>query len=244
MRCRGVNSLGWFWNRSPPARAQSDPTPGDYFRQMWWWRCPCLCLCPLPLGDEFWEGSCGEGSAYHEQPESLPASQGWARRHGESQVQSHQEGKKARFQVLLGTLVDNEGQPIHEVSPVTQRQPTHKSVSVRSDYLRGKWTRSRSLLIAEPSVNLQLEKKNQSRQRNVRTKAWWLRGRSGLPKSSEASSFKCSFQCYWEGAGRGGADSLYFLDICYCGKRITNFLILFFNPKPLLRSRATCPTVH
>ena len=116
-------------------------------------------------------------------------------------MQSHQEVEKARFQVLLGTLVDNEGQPIHEVSPVTQRQSTHKSVSVRSNYVRGKWARSRSLLIAEPSVNLQLEKKNQSRQRNVRTKAWQLRGRSGLPKSSEASSFKCSFQCYWEGAG-------------------------------------------
>lgn len=90
----------------------------------------------------------------------------------------------------------------------------------------GKGARSQSLLIAEPSVNLQLGKKNQSRQRNARTKAWWLRGRSGLPKS-EASSFKSSFSCYWVG---GGGDSLYFLNICYCGKRITIFFfILLFN---------------
>lgn len=138
MRCRGVNSLGWFWNRSPPARAQPDPTPGDYFCQMWWWRCSCLRLCPLPLGDEFWEGSCGGGSAYHEQPQSLPASQGVSRRRHESQVQSHQAGQRARFQALLGTLVDNEGRPTHRVSPVTPRQSTHKSVSARSDYLMGK----------------------------------------------------------------------------------------------------------
>ena len=79
-------------------------------------------------------------------------------------------------------------------------------------------------------MNLQLGKKTQSRQRNVRTKAWWLRGRSGLPKS-EASSFKSSFSCYWVGGGR---DSLYFLNICYCGKRITFFFFfccLIFQSK-------------
>lgn len=112
-------------------------------------------------------------------------------------MQSHQAGKKERFQVLLGALVDNEGQPSHKLSPVMLRQFIHKSFSVRSEYLVGKCARPWSLLSAVPSVNLWLEKKNQSRQRNVRARTRWLRGTSELPKSSEDSSFKCSLVCYF-----------------------------------------------
>ena len=44
------------------------------------------------------------------------------------------------------------------------------------------------MLIAGPGMNLWLKKKNPSRQRNVKARTRWLRGRAGLPKSPEASS--------------------------------------------------------
>lgn len=72
----------------------------------------------------------------------------------ESQMWSHQVGKKERFQVLFVALVDNEGQPSHKVSPVIVRQFLHKSASLRSEYLEGKCARQQSLLVAVPSVNL------------------------------------------------------------------------------------------
>ena len=210
MRCRGVNSLGWFWNRSPPARAQPDPTPGDYFCQMWWWRCSCLRLCPLPLGDEFWEGSCGGGSAYHEQPQSLPASQGWAGGAMNHRCRVTRQDREQGFRPYRGLSLTTKGGQLTGCR-LLHRGSLHINQSRRGVTIWwGNRARSQSLLVAEPSVNLQLGKKTQSRQRNVRTKAWWLRGRSGLPKS-EASSFKSSFSCYWVGGGR---DSLYFLNIC------------------------------
>lgn len=60
--------------------------------------------------------------------------EGWVRRRRQSQVQSHQAGKKEMFQVLLGSSVDNEGQPSHRVSPVMLRQFIHKSGPMRGEY--------------------------------------------------------------------------------------------------------------
>lgn len=49
-------------------------------------------------------------------------------------MQSHQAGKKETFRVLLGSSVDNEGQPSHRVSPVLLRQFIHKSGPVRGEF--------------------------------------------------------------------------------------------------------------
>lgn len=223
-RCQ---QLGMVQQKSP-ARAQSDPTPGDYFRQMWWWRCSCLAsaLCLLEMNSE--RAAVERGALTMSSLSLCQQVKGWARRHHESQVQSHQEGEKARFPVLLGTLVDNEGQPIHEVSPVTQKQSTHKSASVRSDYLRGSGPGLGVCSLLSQVWIYSLKRKIKAG-REMSEQKHGLGGKSDLPKSSEASSFKCSFQRYRAGAGGGGgAKSLYFLDICYCGKRITHFLILFF----------------
>lgn len=136
MRCRGVNSLGWF-NRSP----QQGPSLIQLLVTIFV-RCDdggarvyASALCLLEMNSE--RAAVERGALTMSSLSLCQQVKGWARRHHESQVQSHQEGKKARFPVLLGTLVDNEGQPIHEVSPVTQKQSMHKSASVRSDYLRG-----------------------------------------------------------------------------------------------------------
>lgn len=135
MRSKGDNSLGMVLE-------QKSPSKGPAWSNTWWLlqsdvMMEVLASCLPPSA--FWRGDpraaevgrralTSSGLRHRQQVE------GWASRCLESQVQSHQAGKKEMVRVLLGSSVDNEGQPTHRVSPVMLRQFIHKSGPIRGEY--------------------------------------------------------------------------------------------------------------
>lgn len=193
-RCQ---QLGMVQQKSP-ARAQSDQLPGDYFRQMWW-RCSCLasalCLLEMNSWGQLWRGALTMSNL-----SLCQQVKGWARRLMNYRCRVTRRARKQVSRSYWGTRWQRRAAN-SRVSPVTQKQSTHKSASVRSDYLRGSGPGLKVCsLLSQVWIYSLKEKSKQAEKCQSRSMA--ARRKSDLPKSSEASSFKCSFSVL-SGPGQG-----------------------------------------